>query len=51
LWGLGILSCQAFGFTGVVMLRFVSSALCIGGGPTFGCDTFGGNQRDPGLPP
>jgi hypothetical protein len=48
LCGLGSLSCQDFGFTGVVVLHFGSSALCIGGGPTFGCNTVGGSQRDPG---
>jgi hypothetical protein len=45
--GLGVLSCQTFSFMGVVMLRVGSSALCIGGGPTFGCGTLGDNQRDP----
>jgi hypothetical protein len=48
LHGLDVLSCQTVGFMGVVMLRVSSSALYIGGGPTFGCDTFSGDQLDPG---
>jgi hypothetical protein len=45
---LGALPHQTFGFEVSATARLRTSILCASGGPTFGSNTFGGNQRDPG---
>jgi hypothetical protein len=45
---LGALSSQTFGSVVRAAPHLSTSALCVIGGHTFGSNTFGGDQQDPG---